>query len=153
MLPASLSPMFFSGIQIFSFWANTFHCHHQQLRLLCYPFSSLLPGTQRQQSTQECPSLRGCWTLPSDLLAWASAGLRDVHSTESAFPENCWSTRHHHTLQPCPAPHVGVLSPSSSWSPPSEGGLVAGLLGTKRSRTISEVHPQCTPVSCFSSNS
>lgn len=145
--------MFFSGIQIFSFWANTFHCHHQQLWLLCYPFSSLLPGTQRQQSTQECPSLRGCWTLPSDLLAWASAGLRDVHSTESAFPENCWSTRHHHTLQPCPAPHVGVLSPSSSWSPPSEGGLVAGLLGTKRSRTISEVHPQCAPVSCFSSNS
>lgn len=116
--------MFFSGIQIFSFWANTFHCHHQQLRLLCYPFSSLLPGTQRQQSTQECPSLRGCWTLPSDLLAWASAGLRDVHSTESAFPENCWSTRHHHTLQPCPAPHVGVLSPHPGHHPQKVGSLL-----------------------------
>ena len=42
---------FFSGIQIFSFWANAFHWPHQQLRLLCYPFSSLLLGTQRQQST------------------------------------------------------------------------------------------------------
>lgn len=141
--------MFCSGIQIFCFWANTFHCHHQQLWLLCYPFSSLLLGTQRQQSTQECPSLRSCWTLPSYLLAWASVGHRDVHSTESAFPENCWSTRRHHTLQPCPAPHVGVLSPSSSWSPPSEGGLVAGLLGTKRSeqsvRCIPSVLPSLVP--------
>lgn len=120
--------------------------HHQQLRLLCYPFPFLLPGTQRHQSTREGPSLSGCWTLASDLLAWASLGHRDVRSTESAFPENCWSTGRRQTPQLCPAPHVGVPSPSSSWSPPSEGGLAAGLLGTKRSRAISEGRPQCTSV-------